>query len=388
MLRRYTWDKVKDKCQHYKRRKPDQSELYRLVYHCRDKLEFLWEEHYQRTYGVLRDEVLKALDEYLNCGLLEHGAVRVYCDSCKHSLLVAFSCKRRGICPSCGTKRAINFAEHLHGSVLEDVPHRHVVFSLPKRLRPFFRYDRSLSGILFKSAWRSINETLSGGGERAALILTLQTAGEALNWNPHLHGLLADGKFGQDGELDHFENIDCEQIQQRFSELVLSEFSKKELIDDGVMSQILSQEYSGFSFWCGDAFDDAESERFVARYVERGPISLEKLAVEDDLVIYTTKDGKAHEFSALDFLALLTSHIPNTYESITCSPLRGHGGDKAAGGSSLMRTVLVSQTRGAGESCREGRAGCFRGGDGGILKQLGTVYQAGVRDQSARVSSL
>ena len=272
--------------------------------------------------------------------------------------------------------------------MLEDVPHRHVVFSLPKRLRPFFRYDRSLSGILFKSAWRSINETLSGGGERAALILTLQTAGEALNWNPHLHGLLADGKFGQDGELDHFENIDCEQIQQRFSELVLSEFSKKELIDDGVMSQILSQEYSGFSFWCGDAFDDAESERFVARYVERGPISLEKLAVEDDLVIYTTKDGKAHEFSALDFLALLTSHIPNTYESITCSPLRGHGGDKAAGGSSLMRTVLVSQTRGAGESCREGRAGCFRGGDGGILKQLGTVYQAGVRDQSARVSSL
>ena len=84
MLRRYTWDKVKDKCQHYKRRKPDQSELYRLVYHCRDKLEFLWEEHYQRTYGALRDEVFKALDEYLNCGLLEHGAARVYCDSCKH----------------------------------------------------------------------------------------------------------------------------------------------------------------------------------------------------------------------------------------------------------------------------------------------------------------
>ena len=64
------------------------------------------------------------------------------------------------------------------------------------------------------------------------------------------------------------------QIQKRFSELVLTDLSKQELIDDGVMSQVLSQEHSGFSFWCGDPFHDDESERFVARYVERGPISL------------------------------------------------------------------------------------------------------------------
>lgn len=147
--------------------------------------------------------------------------------------------------------------------------------------------------------------------------MTLQTAGEALNWNPHLHGLLADGTFGEDGEFDRFKNIDCEQIQKRFSELVLTDLSKQELIDDGVMSQVLSQEHSGFSFWCGDPFHDDESERFVARYVERGPISLEKLSIDEDLVSYTTREGKTYDFSALDFLALLTSHIPNTYESIT-----------------------------------------------------------------------
>ena len=103
-------------------------------------------------YGCLRDEVLKTFDEYLNCGILAHGAARVYCDGCKHSLLIAFSCKRRGICPSCGAKRAVKFAEHIHSEVIEDVPHRHTVFTIPKRLRVFFKYDRKLNTILFRAA--------------------------------------------------------------------------------------------------------------------------------------------------------------------------------------------------------------------------------------------
>ena len=48
----------------------------------------------------------------------------------------------------------------------------------------------------------------------------------------------------------------------------------------------------------------------VARYVDRGPLYLEKLTLQDDIVTYTTKDGTAHEFDAVEFLALLSSHIP------------------------------------------------------------------------------
>ena len=70
-------------------------------------------------------------------------------------------------------------------------------------------------------------------------------------------------------------------------------------------------------FWFGEAFKDEQSDKFVARYVERGPVSLEKLSIVDDLVVYSTKDGASNEFEPLEFLALLSSHIPNTYESIT-----------------------------------------------------------------------
>jgi hypothetical protein len=39
----------------------------------------------------------------------------------------ALGCKRRGVCPSCGAKRAVKFAEHIHSEVIEEVPHRHTV---------------------------------------------------------------------------------------------------------------------------------------------------------------------------------------------------------------------------------------------------------------------
>ncbi len=66
MLRRYTWEKAKDKLQHYRRRSPETSPLSQIVYHSRDDLKFQWEARFEHQYGCLRDEVLKTFDEYLN----------------------------------------------------------------------------------------------------------------------------------------------------------------------------------------------------------------------------------------------------------------------------------------------------------------------------------
>jgi hypothetical protein len=69
-------------------------------------------EHYPR-FRDRRAAELRALpryvedefEAYLKCGLLEHGSLRVKCDACQGEKLVAFSCKRRGFCPSCGARR-------------------------------------------------------------------------------------------------------------------------------------------------------------------------------------------------------------------------------------------------------------------------------------------
>ncbi|MCY1014515.1 transposase zinc-binding domain-containing protein [Pyxidicoccus sp. MSG2] len=65
-----------------------------------------------------------------------HGFARVRCESCKDELLVAFSCKGRGVCPSCNAKRAHVTAVHLvERVVLPHVPYRQWTLSFAHRVR-------------------------------------------------------------------------------------------------------------------------------------------------------------------------------------------------------------------------------------------------------------
>jgi ribosomal protein S27E len=65
--------------------------------------------------------IQQEFDDFLKCGRLEHGFLRVCCEDCKHERLVAFSCKRRGFCPSCGARRMVESAALLVDDVLEIV---------------------------------------------------------------------------------------------------------------------------------------------------------------------------------------------------------------------------------------------------------------------------
>jgi len=85
------------------------------------------------------------------------------------------------VCPSCGAKRAVKLAEHIYNEVLEDVPYRDTVLTIPKRVKVFFKYDRKLNTILFRATWGALSQVLGIEERDLAAIFTVQTAGEALN---------------------------------------------------------------------------------------------------------------------------------------------------------------------------------------------------------------
>ena len=72
---------------------------------------------------------------FLRCGFLAGGFARFRCGDCKTERLVAFSCKGRGFCPSCGGRRMAERAAHLVDHVLPDVPVRQWVLSVPHAIR-------------------------------------------------------------------------------------------------------------------------------------------------------------------------------------------------------------------------------------------------------------
>jgi hypothetical protein len=112
-------------------------------------------------------------------------------------------------------------------------------------LRVFFKYDRKLNTILFRAAWGTLSQVLGIDERELAAIFTVQTAGESLNYHPHLHGLLADG-FWKDGVFTRFSEVDLKVIEEAFAERVLAQLHKQELISDDDVAQILSQEHTGF----------------------------------------------------------------------------------------------------------------------------------------------
>ena len=73
--------------------------LHRVVH---EHLETFLAEARARSDGDgLPRFVERELREFLTCGRLARGFARFRCHECRADLLVAFSCKGRGFCPSC-----------------------------------------------------------------------------------------------------------------------------------------------------------------------------------------------------------------------------------------------------------------------------------------------
>ena len=107
----------------YKRHQPELTLLYQIIetYYP----EFL---DYMESQGkALPTHIKKEFEAYLKCGRLEHGFIRVRCEGCHHERLVAFSCKKRGFCPSCGARHMAESAALLVDEILPHEPVRQLL---------------------------------------------------------------------------------------------------------------------------------------------------------------------------------------------------------------------------------------------------------------------
>jgi len=77
-------------------------------------------------------------EDYLKCGRLEHGFLRVRCETCDAEHLPAFSCKRRGSCTRCGLQRMTEGCTLLVDEVFPKHPVRQWALSATYPLRFLF----------------------------------------------------------------------------------------------------------------------------------------------------------------------------------------------------------------------------------------------------------
>ncbi|MFT6991682.1 MAG: ribosomal protein S27E [Paraglaciecola sp.] len=147
--------------------------------------------------------VEREFDEFLRCGRLEHGFLRVVCGDCKHEKLVAFSCKRRGFCPSCGARRMAESAALLVDDVLKGYPIRQWVLSLPIPLRLLLARNPSELSKVMQIIHRAISTHIvnkagfTNKQAKTGAVTLIQCFGSALNLNIHFHMLFLEGAISE-----------------------------------------------------------------------------------------------------------------------------------------------------------------------------------------------
>jgi hypothetical protein len=352
----------------YERRRPETTVLHRVV--ATHWPAFV--EHVEAQGRALPAFVVREVEAYLKCGILEHGLLRVGCPACGYEHLVAFSCKKRGFCPSCLGRRMTDTACHLRERVLPEVPLRQWVCSLPWELRMAVGYDGALCSAVVAAFVEEVQRSYRWRAKRLLGLRSVQLAhtgavtfiqrfDSALRLNPHAHTLALDGVYvrGEEGQLAFQElpaptAAEVADVARRTAERVrrlleacegedhedeptawkvccaasargLSLFGARagqpplRLVDP---SQARPDEpiaiVEGFNVHAARTLhgtDHAQVERFV-RYLARPPLAQDRLELrEDGTVRYrfkrTWKDGStAVDLHPFDLLARLCALIP------------------------------------------------------------------------------
>jgi len=326
----------------YRPRHP-QLPFFKLVERFFPQFEAVYEERYQERYGFWRPIIGTVVRKFLECGDLKHVFARVRCPRCREELFVPFSCRVRCFCPSCHEKRALEKAGWVAEHVCAEVPHRQFVFTIPKRLRIYFRFERRLLGELCRAAARTVTTVYRAASGRPdgvpGIVGAIQTFGQLIHWHPHIHALVTEGVFLPDGTFLPLPKLATEPFLKLWEQEVFAMLLAEGKIPEDVVANIRSWKHSGFSVDQSVRLEagDTAGIRRLLQYFLRCPFSQARMieVTEAGKVIYKTEHnavarfpepgdeellaGPARNFQVfdpLDFLAEVTQHVPDSGEHL------------------------------------------------------------------------
>ncbi len=258
-------------------------------------------------------------------------------------MFVPFSCRQRCLCPSCHQKRTLLAAQTIAHTICAAVPHRQIVLTIPKRLRIYFRHDRSLLGELPRAAWLAVTEAYRHVLRRddvvPGMIGGIQTFGELVHFHPHIHAIATNGAFAPDGTFLCLPRSESDLLLTAWQTKVFELLVAADKIDQPTVDQMRSWPHSGFSAHNSVTVSPGDTSALerLAQYILRCPFSLARVVrlTDEGSVIYRAERDHCRHFpapasadlrgaprrnfqvfSALDFLAELTQHIPEKGEHL------------------------------------------------------------------------
>ena len=285
-------------------------------------LQKIFKDYYEIIEYTLhpRDVEMDNISRMINCGDPSFDGAMYVCPHCGNMKFVPFRCKSR-FCPTCGVKYCQERSTNMSLKLI-DCTHRHCVFTIDEELRHFFLEDRSLLNCLFDAVrsvvLRMFHKINKSRNFVPGFVCVLHTFGRPLEWNPHIHCLITEGGFSDDGFWKVVKHFDFTYLRKAFQTALLNEMEKH--IGPSfkkVKAHIYKKDQNGFYIYAKPNLCDTDTViKYISRYLGRPVISLSRIDSYDGE--HVTFHYNRHEdnvyvektLPAIDFIKLLIQHIP------------------------------------------------------------------------------
>lgn len=301
-----------------------------------------WQEYCKQPTVFIEPEQYKAVYAIMVCRSAVLGIDYYSCPGCGEISEVRHNCNHR-FCPTCSWLDTVKWADRIKSQML-DIPHRHVVFTLPHQLIPLIKRNRKavlnifakVSAGTFKD-WIKAKYNLNTG-----IISVIHTFGEKKNYHVHTHMIVAWG--GIDFKTGELKTINEEFVKYRFlqdkfrckfEDRLIALFDNGELEHDfhnrtEFMQFVKKINQKNWQIHLEPPMETpADVVRYIARYSKRACLSEYKItAIEGEYISFTYKDyadridkadpkSKATEKTMClhynDFFPLLLQHVALPY---------------------------------------------------------------------------
>ena len=288
-------------------------------------LQDIFKDHYEEMFYILhpRQSVIENVDKMINCGDPSYGGVMYGCPDCGKLKFVPFRCHSR-FCPSCGNLYSMHRTTSMSFKLI-NVNHRHCVFTIDSRLRLFFLKDRSLLNCLFHAVRSVISRMFYKQNKSMnftpGFIMVLHTFGRDLKWNPHIHCLISEGGYSDNGFWRNISHFNYTYLRNAFRTALLNELeSKLGSSFKKVKSLCYSEHREGFYVYAKpNRCNPRTVIKYIGRYLGRPVIAssrIDKYDGEHVTFHYNRhEDNKYIEetLTVMDFIQRLIQHIPEKH---------------------------------------------------------------------------
>lgn len=288
-------------------------------------LQQIFTDYYEEIEYTLhpRASEMENITKMVHCGDPSYGGAMYGCPHCGKLKFVAFRCHSR-FCPTCGVKYSMERTTSMSFKLVY-VQHRHCVFTISEKLRHLFLQDRSLLNCLFHSVTSVVSRMFFNLNKSKnftpGFIMVLHTFGRDLKWNPHIHCLISEGGYSNDGFWRHINHFNYTFLRNSFRTALLNEL---ESILGPSFKRLKAECYSahkhGFYVYAKpNKCDPRTVTKYIGRYLGRPVIATSRIDKYDGKSVtfhYNRHEDDAYveeTIPAIDFIKRLIRHIPEKH---------------------------------------------------------------------------